>query len=505
MPTWGLAGANYFECGKPFLRSTLAYLWGNATAEWSYSITACVFVPIAVLSVEQIRVAALNIPLAVQRDQVKQGVRSFVVLPLVVFGWMLCTAILSIPSLVYTAATSLPPDNTLGLGVVTLQIFEGGGGAILYLVSARIVPVLSRWASHLVDGGARLSCNVIMTTRLVISLIVPFCAVVMMNQDCFAHWLWFWNPCKDNSSEQFNVVWAQPTGYCTSSAAECNSWSNDFVQTGTFNTTIVEHSEVCRPDYIADGRCPRAAISVVGSLMVSKLTFAAFVAPGISLLSWTPFAQKMRTWIMRKVFCKPEDYEPRVSLDAEVASVVMLLEIPLVLGLCVPLLVPLACAACAAHTAVFHYAGKSLEHISRPSALYLWFSIVLGYGLQAWFFYESPEMHGRWLFIFGVPVVALSTLVALWVQQERRVVRRDGIAVPLLSDNSLPACGTSNNQEAAFVEPSARPRAATNYLDCEQGPIGVGLLDALDNPIDLDFEGPRASVFLETVWPQSEV
>ena len=95
--------------------------------------------------------------------------------------------------------------------------------------------------------------------------------------------------------------------------------------------------------------------------MIEKLTFAAFVAPAIALLLAVPQLQSLKLWMCRRAFNIPEHYELKQSLDTELAGknslhdicsiltlplpapgIVMLLEIPLVLGFAVPLLVPLA-------------------------------------------------------------------------------------------------------------------------------------------------------------------
>ena len=84
----------------------------------------------------------------------------------------------------------------------------------------------------------------------------------------------------------------------------------------------------------------------------------------------------------------------------------MLLEIPLVLGFCMPLLVPLACVAFASHAAVFQWSNAPLRYHAIPSTRYLWASIALGAALESWLFYEA-RLHGAWMIMIGCPLVAV--------------------------------------------------------------------------------------------------
>jgi hypothetical protein len=217
---------------------------------------------------------------------------------------------------------------------------------------------------------------------------------LILNQDCFAKWLSLWGPCQDSSA--FDIVQrVPPSGYCTSALSSCTFQSPNFVVISYRLQQITQHNDVCRPAYVVDGRCPRAIIGVLGSLLVEKLTFGAFVGPCIALLLTTSQCHRARVWFMRTVLCKPEDYEITKSLDCEMASVVMLLEIPLALGFCVPALVPLACVALGAHAAVFNQSSLALTDHARPSAGYLCVSLFFGWALVAWVYHES-DLHGAW-------------------------------------------------------------------------------------------------------------
>lgn len=101
-------------------------------------------------------------------------------------------------------SASVPPDNTFGLSAQSLEFAHQSSGALLYLLSAFAVPKLSRRACHWA-GQQHRSTHLITMTRTFMILLAPCFAVVIMNQDCLAQWLSFWQPCK--SPESFSIAY----------------------------------------------------------------------------------------------------------------------------------------------------------------------------------------------------------------------------------------------------------------------------------------------------------
>ena len=199
----------------------------------------------------------------------------------------------------------------MGLGQDELVWIQRGVGGLLFLISAYIVPTLSRKAANWVREGAQyyLSGHLMMATRTTVVLIVPFCVVITFNQDCFAKWLQLWNPCQDSS--QFSITFQQP---------EYAYVKGVFTLVDHVPTPIIDHEDVCRPSYISDGRCPRAVLSVLGSLVETKLLFGVVAAPAIALLLSTPPAMKFQLWFYKKILRKPADYTLKQQLDTEIAG-----------------------------------------------------------------------------------------------------------------------------------------------------------------------------------------
>ena len=86
----------------------------------------------------------------------------------------------------------------------------------------------------------------------------------------------------------------------------------------------------------------------------------------------------------------------------------MLMDYPLVLGFCVPVLVPLACLSMVQSAAVLHWApilGVEFSDIARPSSTYMWMSGCVGLAFSAWFF-VACGLHGKYIVTIAAPLMA---------------------------------------------------------------------------------------------------
>ena len=85
------------------------------------------------------------------------------------------------------------------------------------------------------------------------------------------------------------------------------------------------------------------------------MAFNALAGPAITLAMYSPTVKGLAERVRDSLGAKLSSW----SLDKEVASVVMLLDIVLVMGFNVPWLLPLAAASLYLHACVFHW---SVEH-----------------------------------------------------------------------------------------------------------------------------------------------
>ena len=382
------------ECGKPWLQTTIAYL-DKVDIEWLAAIACCLYASVGTLTIGAVRAQTIKfIP-----QEHKTHVYGNLQIVIIIICWLLVVGVLSVPSLLYAASASIPPDeNTLGLGTDTLLLSHNGAGVLLFLITSYAVPFLAEKLMKVVNGGAKdpkISLHLITIARLMIALVVPFVAVLLLNQDCNAQWLKLWQPCNDPEKFQIlscddNVVDQDASDYC---------WYAD-------PTLVASHSDICSPEY-QSSRCPRAVVDALGTLILQKLIFAVFVAPPVALVISTPWSIKVREFVMRKVKCQPE-YVADKKIDQELMAVNMLMDYPLVLGFAVPVLIPLTCLAMAQTAAVTHWGrelGVEFTSMARPSSAYLWICGCLGLTLNAWFFWACGLYGKEVVVAVSLPVV----------------------------------------------------------------------------------------------------
>jgi hypothetical protein len=102
------------------------------------------------------------------------------------------------------------------------------------------------------------------------------------------------------------------------------------------------------------------------------------------------------------------------------------MEYALVFGLAIPAILPMLVIVLAFQCAVLHFAKEHLLlriiHNHRPPLNYLWFSLVLGYALLAWFFVDN-DLHGTGLAVGGPPTLLLYMLLYEQVMTSARTAR----------------------------------------------------------------------------------
>ena len=105
----------------------------------------------------------------------------------------------------------------------------------------------------------------------------------MVSTDCHALWLRLWKPCHDPT--RFNI---EATLFTT------RRWQEDSLSAGNLahihitqhNFTVTAHDEICSPGYEPSGKCPRAILTGLATLITKKVVTATFVAPGCTLVKY---------------------------------------------------------------------------------------------------------------------------------------------------------------------------------------------------------------------------
>ena len=174
---------------------------------------------------------------------------------------------------------------------------------MLYCISALMIPPLARFTLVSVVGShdSTIAARLITCARLIVTLLVPFMAVVALNQQCFAFWLRLWTPCQDDS--QFDINIYKKLSFMTT--------VGPITVYKIFEAT--SHNDICSPTYNT-GECPRAVIDTLGSLIYEKLQFTAFVGPMRMLLLNTKAWRRGQEWFVRTVF-RAGSYEMTTDMD----------------------------------------------------------------------------------------------------------------------------------------------------------------------------------------------
>ena len=373
-----MAGANDLKCGKIWLHGTIAYLSGDAALEYTTAIAVCCFGAMVATSLQQFE---HKMPRTEQEPSDANG--WFVAI------WVPVLGVLSFPSFMYAVSTSLPAQNALGIGEVVLAIFQNGIGAILYLITSYAIPWLASQASGWAGCKSKtLRGRAMVASRLFITVCVPLVTILIMNQDCGSAWLRLWSRCDDSTA--FNTrAYIQGT------------WPLVSVQ-------VVNHEDICFPGYVPNGKCPRAVVDVMGTLFMKKLSFAAFVSPAVALAQATPLALFVVGHIQSKFSSSNTDTSEVDAklVDREIAGLVLLIEMPILLGAMVPPLILLAAIALGLNASVFHLVAKvGISVVERANVpfKYLWLSLILNDCLVTWFFWEN-DLSGKWIVAVGMPV-----------------------------------------------------------------------------------------------------
>ena len=267
---------------------------------------------------------------------------------------------------------------------------------------------------------------------------MQFMVLYVFGEDCLGTWLQLWTPCR-NSDHSFELSGTIPatgdhnadgtyciSGYCSSEAL----------------IPLIHHDDVCGQQEPVPGRCARFVLEGLGKLMMAKLTFTAFVTPAMSLLLSLPLVRRAEEAALTCLLRRP--YTASVSGDTELAGLVMLMDLAFIFGFAIPLVLPLLCIAFAAQLAVHHLSterlGMEVQYQAKPACRYLAVSVLLGSGLNLWFFIDNRnQVAGEALVTAGIPVglcVGLAIGAVWYYCQASDQIVEDVASVPCSTDFS---------------------------------------------------------------------
>ena len=181
------------------------------------------------------------------------------------------------------------------------------------------------------------------------------------------------------------------------------------------NFTVTTHDEICSPGYEPSGKCPRAILTGLATLITKKVVTATFVAPAATLIKFYLLSISNVLKLVRSV--KPS-YNVAMDIDVKEASFVTSIQYAIIFGPITPLLLPLLCMQHATDLAVFHIVTSRLRvqtsNEAKCSSRYLFVGLVYGIGMVIWLYAEN-DWHGKYVVFTALPLSSLVTCIyALW-------------------------------------------------------------------------------------------
>ena len=194
-----VAGANEYQCGQQWLRTTLAYLADNGVVEWAAATMLCIYTMASTTAVVVVW-SFVNKNYATNSKPAAPPVKWWqygVLYP----SWFVATLIFSMPSLVYAATKSIPGNtpgseqNILNLSTEVLAGFHICIGPVINFVNSAIVPTTARNLVQKVCGNdmhTGLVTGMREFATFMVTLGVPCSAFCLLGTDCYGGWLELW-------------------------------------------------------------------------------------------------------------------------------------------------------------------------------------------------------------------------------------------------------------------------------------------------------------------------
>ena len=422
-----VAGANFFTCGNPLLRTTAAYLADNQASSLATAIAGTLAaVPGILLVVRLYRTAteepgpdldaeiasssggvrgsgtgsgetdSTSLPspeLAPQLDDTRRvaadwnspgkvgdnggahdGFKESRAIPVRAawaLTWLGAALVLSTPTALYAAAAIVPVEGPWQRAAVRVIFY--GGPIYLTLINTLAVPWLARISG---SRSGLPSSWLLLVSRLLSTWVVPAAVVAILDNSCGANWVKLWGACGSTETIQLMDVHGPDGGVTTSDGRYMT------------NTTLVDaRTEIClEPAASGDAarparnlqQCARAIVSALAPLLLEKMAIAALALPAISVINWCLFPRGVWSRL-----CRTRKPSPLSSVTVDfannanaqvmtrrdvMAQIMTWLDVAIVFGPQVPLLVPLTLMAVAGQRWSMRIARERLGRRLAPGS-----------------------------------------------------------------------------------------------------------------------------------------
>eukprot|EP00435_Cladocopium_sp_Y103_P057732 s406_g20.t1 len=255
---YSLSGA-HFDCSPPLWQTTIAgHKAENPGSDFAVVATWC-----AMQALFRSIIAAIPKPAEREETSVSSWKHEIVRI-FVWFLWVCIVAFLSLPSVFFTCAQSLPSQNTFGLSDDTLQLFHNTAPIQTVIIDMLLAAPLSSKFSRLTGLKAD---RLLMTFRLFSAWLVALITTAVLDENCLGGWKVAWKVCQEGSEEHNRFNW--------------NLFDEEIL-----NTTQDICSLRFSGGWWSDGRCSRAIVGSLTPFLLKKLLIRTTMQPLVLWLLW---------------------------------------------------------------------------------------------------------------------------------------------------------------------------------------------------------------------------
>jgi len=158
-----------FECGRPWLRSTLSYLNDTPQAEAGIAAMAAAYAAASSFTAVLVwsKAQGMHYPALCTSHEPFTWARAAAV----ALAWLALAVVFALPSCMYALSRSIPGgQNNLGLSANALDAFRYSVGPLVSLVNSVLVPCSAR---RLTRDDPNKATALILVSRFMTSVLVP--------------------------------------------------------------------------------------------------------------------------------------------------------------------------------------------------------------------------------------------------------------------------------------------------------------------------------------------
>ncbi|CAK9039824.1 unnamed protein product [Durusdinium trenchii] len=309
--------------------------------------------------------------------------------------WICIVTLLSLPSIFFTFAQSIPAQNTWDLSEAGLTFFHATAPVQTVLIDMVLAVPLSSKFSKLTGLKAD---RLLMTFRLFSAWLLAALTTTALDENCLSGWKLAWKVCEEGSKENSKFNW--------------KIYDEELLNTTRDICTFTE-------TWWSDGRCSRAIVGGLTPFLLKKLLTRSMLQPLVLWTMWhfsqlEPAGDPREGRHCRLFGVWPKSTKSLIPLQQMALLTTQMEEVLMFWSPYVPLLSLGILAAAVTNFLMFDLGIRfykvelPLDEVNKGAALsvsYLYFALGAGSLFQLWHAF-STQMFGRY-FLLAVHLVTM--------------------------------------------------------------------------------------------------